>query len=246
MRLSGKVAVVTGAAKGIGREIALAFAEEGAAVEIIDLAGTEEALAVFRQRGFTASAHSLDVTDPVAVNAAAAAIVASRGKIDILVNNAGIIARGTILELDYETWRHVLDVNLNGTFNWCKAVAPFMVGQGGGRIVNITSIAGKMGDLTAAPAYGASKGAVNTLTKSLARQMARYGIIVNAVAPHAIATDMSAEWSEEKRKEVVEAIPLGRMGTAREVAAAALFLASDDASFITGQILNVNGGLLME
>ncbi len=246
MKLQGKVAVITGAARGIGHEIAFLFAEEGASVILIDLRSGEEAAAWMRDRGFDASALSLDITDFQAVEGAAEAVVRRKGAIDILVNNAGIIAREGILELSQETWRKVLDVNVNGTFNWCRAAAPYMSERRSGRIVNITSIAGKMGDITASPAYGASKGAVNTLTKSLARQLAGYGITVNAVAPHAIETDMSAEWSEEKRREVVQAIPLKRMGTAREVAAAALFLASDDASFITGHILDVNGGYLME
>ena len=121
-----------------------------------------------------------------------------------------------------------------------------MIKQGGGRIVNVSSIAGKMGDLTASPAYGTSKGAINTLTKSLARQLAGYGITVNAVAPHAIETDMSAEWSEEKRREVVGAIPLKRLGRPEEVAEAVLFLASPKTSFITGEITDVNGGYLMD
>jgi len=139
-----------------------------------------------------------------------------------------------------------MDVNVNGNFYWCKAVIPHMIQRKAGAILNITSIAGKMGDITAAPAYGTSKGAINTLTRSLARQLADYGIRVNAVAPHAIETDMSAEWSEEKRRSVIEAIPLKRMGRVEDVAEAALFLVSDAAAFITGETLNVNGGYLMD
>ena len=139
-----------------------------------------------------------------------------------------------------------MDVNVNGTFYMCKAVLPDMVAKRYGKIVNVTSIAGKIGDITASPVYGTSKGAVNTLTRSLARQMAEYNITVNAVAPHAIETDMSAQWPEEKRKSVVDAIPLKRMGTSREIAHAVLFLASDEASFITGETMNVNGGYLMD
>jgi len=172
--------------------------------------------------------------------------VREKGGIDILVNNAGIIARGGIMDLSREQWLQVMDVNVNGNFYWCKAVVPHMIRQKGGRILNVTSIAGKMGDITAAPVYGTSKGAINALTKSLARQLAEYGITVNAVAPHAIETDMSAEWSEEKRRAVVDAIPLRRMGTAREVAEAVSFLVSDEAAFITGETLNVNGGFLMD
>ena len=145
-----------------------------------------------------------------------------------------------------QQWRKVIDVNVNGTFYMCKAFLPDMVAKRYGKIVNVTSIAGKIGDITASCAYGTSKGAVNTFTRSLARQLAEYGITVNAVAPHAIETDMSAEWSEEKRRNVVSSIPLKRMGTSSEVAAAVLFLASDEASFITGETLNVNGGYLMD
>lgn len=243
------VAVITGAARGIGKSIALKLASEGASVVLIDLRFPEDdagGISEFNDKGYDATAIALDITDHAAVDAAAERIIREKGKIDILVNNAGIIARGSIKDLDHETWRKVMDVNVNGTFNWCKAVAPGMMERRIGKIVNISSIAGKMGDITAAPVYGTSKGAVNTLTKSLARQLAEYGINVNAVAPHAIETDMSAEWPEEKRKAVIESIPLKRMGSADEVAEAALFLASPGASFITGEVLNLNGGYLMD
>ena len=246
MKLQGRVAVITGSARGIGREIAQKLAEEGAAVVVVDLKGAEDAAARMKALGLEASAYSLDITDIEAVNGTVEAIVREKGRIDILVNNAGIIARGGIMDLSREQWLQVMDVNVNGNFYWCKAVVPHMIRQKGGRILNVTSIAGKMGDITAAPVYGTSKGAINALTKSLARQLAEYGITVNAVAPHAIETDMSAEWSEEKRRAVVDAIPLRRMGTAREVAEAVSFLVSDEAAFITGETLNVNGGFLMD
>lgn len=246
MKLTGKTAVVTGAARGIGKEIAMRFAQEGAAVAIIDIRNASETVGELQSKGFEAIALAVDITDFAAVERAVQTIEAWNGTIDILVNNAGIIARGSILELTGEQWLKVMDVNVNGTFYWCKAVLPSMVAARYGKIVNVTSIAGKMGDITAAPAYGTSKGAVNTLTRSLARQMAEFGITVNAVAPHAIETDMSADWSDEKRKAVIESIPLKRMGTAREVAEAVLFLASDEAAFITGETLNVNGGYLMD
>ena len=246
MLLHDKTALVTGAARGIGRAIALRFAEEGAAVGLVDLRDTKELARSIEERGLRAFPLELDITDPAQVMKVVGTVAREMGTIDILVNNAGIIARGTILELSYETWRRVLDVNVNGTFNCCKAVIPHMVRHGSGRILNITSIAGKMGDITASPAYGTSKGAINTFTKSLARQLAEYHIRVNAIAPHAIETDMSADWSEEKRRAVIAAIPLKRMGTVEDVAEAALFLVSDAASFITGEILDVNGGALMD
>jgi len=246
MSFDGKIVFVTGAARGIGKAIALRFAQEGARVFLVDLMETEGIAAEMQNNGYQARSISLDITDPDAVKDAVDRLVKREGSIDILVNNAGIIARGTIKDLDYETWLKVIDVNLNGSFNCCKAVVPHMIRQRKGRILNIASIAGKMGDITAAPAYGASKGGVITLTRSLARELAIYGITVNAIAPHAIETDMSAEWSEEKRQEVIQSIPLKRMGTALEVAEAVLFLASEKASFITGETLNINGGYLMD
>jgi 3-oxoacyl-[acyl-carrier protein] reductase len=140
----------------------------------------------------------------------------------------------------------VIAVNLKGPFNCSKAVAETMKKQGYGKIVNVSSIAGKLGDITSAPGYGPSKAGLDALTKTLARQLAPYGILVNGVAPHAIETEMSAEWPPEKRKAIVEAIPLKRLGTPEDVAEAVLFLASDSADFITGEILDVNGGFLMD
>ncbi|TXT47146.1 MAG: 3-oxoacyl-acyl-carrier protein reductase [Spirochaetes bacterium] len=246
MKLEHKIAVITGAARGIGFEIAQCFAKEGAHVVIVDTKGAMEAATNLQKAGFAAEARALDISDYKQVADSIDAIVSELGSLDILVNNAGIIARGTILDLDKEQWLKIMDVNVNGNFYLCKAAIPHMIRQKGGSIVNITSIAGKMGDITAAPVYGASKGAINTLTKSLARQLAEFGIRVNAVAPHAIDTDMSAEWSPEKRKAVIESIPLKRMGQPKDVAQAALFLVSDNASFITGETINVNGGYLMD
>ncbi len=246
MKLDGKLAVVTGAARGIGREIAIRFAKEGAAVVLVDVripTETEQLIQSFNPNVLSAV---VDIADVEAVERLVQKVHAWKGPVDMLVNNAGIITREGILDLSPQQWRKVIDVNVNGTFYMCKAFLPDMVAKRCGKIVNVTSIAGKIGDITASCAYGTSKGAVNTFTRSLARQLAEYGITVNAVAPHAIETDMSAEWSEEKRRNVVSSIPLKRMGTSSEVAAAVLFLASDEASFITGETLNVNGGYLMD
>jgi 3-oxoacyl-[acyl-carrier protein] reductase len=246
MELQGKIAIVTGSARGIGFEIAKTLAREGAFSVIVDRSGAEAAAISLQEKQYGAMAVSLDITDIAAVNNAVKTIISAKGRIDILVNNAGIIARGSIVDLSREQWLQVMDVNVNGNFYFCKTIIPYMIQQHSGNIVNVTSIAGKMGDITAAPVYGTSKGAINAFTKSLARQLAKNGIRVNAVAPHAIETSMSAEWTIEKRKEVIDAIPLKRMGKPEEVAEAVLFLASERSSFITGEILNVNGGMLMD
>lgn len=246
MRFTGKTAVITGAARGIGKEIAVQLAEEGAAVVLVDIRHADEIARKLQDSGAKALALHIDITDYDAIRHAVDEIVSWNNGIDILVNNAGIIARGSITDLTVETWLKVMDVNLNGTFYLCKAILPFMIEKRYGRIVNVTSIAAKTGDITAAAAYGTSKGAVNTLTRSLARQMAEFGITVNAVAPHAIETDMSSEWPLEKRKAVIDSIPLKRMGTCRDVSEAVLYLASDAASFVTGETINVNGGYLMD
>ena len=248
MKLKDRVAIITGAAKGIGKAISLTFIREGAKLALIDvdkgILGTakneieknrEEVIAI-----------PCDITKSVEVKAMVNQVQKAFGRVDILINNAGIIRRGTIETVTEEDWDRVIEVNLKGTFNCCKAVAVIMKEQGYGKIVNISSIAGKMGDITSAPGYGPSKAGVDALTKTLARQLAPYGINVNAVSPHAIETEMSAQWSEERRKEIIASIPLGRLGKPEDVAEAVLFLASEEASFITGEILDVNGGAWMD
>jgi 3-oxoacyl-[acyl-carrier protein] reductase len=248
MKFEGKVALVTGAARGIGEAIALKLAQEGADVIVVDvdLEGAQQVAQEIEGLGRKAEAVQADVSQREAVHRLVSEAISVFGKIDILVNNAGIIRRGTFLDHDPQDWDKVLSVNLGGTFNCAKEVVPLMVKQGGGKIINISSVVGKMGDIASAPSYGTSKGAMNTFTKSLARELAPYGINVNAVAPHAIETDMSREWPDEKRRQIVEAIPLKRLGKPEEVAEVVAFLASDGAGFITGQILDVNGGYLMD
>ncbi len=249
MLFERKIAVVTGAAQGIGKAIAMGLAKEGASVVVVDL-NVEKAKFVADQiaeeTGRRAIAIGTDVADKQSVQSMVDQAMEDFGQIDILVNNAGIIRRGSLETMTDQDWHDVVGTNLTGVYYLCRAVVPIMRGQGSGKIVNISSVAGKTGDITSSPGYGPSKAGIDCLTKSLARELAPYGINVNAVAPHAIETEMSAEWSEEKRKNVVSAIPLGRMGKPEEVAEVVAFLASDKASFITGEIIDVNGGFLMD
>ena len=250
MTLEGKVALITGASRGIGRAIALAFAREKAHVVVNDISPEKELEEVEQDTssvfGVKCLAIRADVTQWDQVSNMVRLVEETFQRLDILVNNAGIIRRGSIETVTEDEWDQVIRVNLKGTFNCCKAVVAIMKRQKSGKIINVSSIAGKMGDITSAPGYGPSKAAVDALTKTLARQLAQYGINVNAVAPHAIETEMSAEWSEEKRKSIIEAIPLKRLGKPEDVAEAVIFLASDRADFITGEILDVNGGVLMD
>ncbi len=248
MRFKDQVAIITGAAKGIGRSISLTLVEEGAKVVPVDV--DSEALrslqAEIEKRGGQALPFTCDISKRSAVERMVEQGLKVFGRIDLLVNNAGIIRRGTIETVSEEDWDRVIAINLKGTFNCCKAVVGPMKRQRSGKIVNVSSIAGKSGDITSAPGYGSSKAGADALMKTLARQLAPSGIRVNAVAPHAIETEMSAQWSDEKRREVIAGIPLGRLGRPEDVAEAVLFLASDAASFITGEILDVNGGALMD
>jgi 3-oxoacyl-[acyl-carrier protein] reductase len=248
VKLKDRVAIVTGGARGIGKAIALAFIREGAKLVLVDVDKEilEAAKNEIKKNKEEVIAIPCDITQRVEVKAMVDQVRTTFGRIDILVNNAGIIRRGTIETVTEEDWDRVIEVNLKGTFNCCKAVVETMKSQRYGKIVNISSIAGKTGDITSAPGYGPSKAGMDALTKTLARQLAPYGINVNGVAPHAIETEMSAQWSDERRKEIIASIPLGRLGKPDDVANAALFLASDDASFITGEILDVNGGALMD
>jgi 3-oxoacyl-[acyl-carrier protein] reductase len=248
MKLKGRVSIVTGGARGIGKAIALTLVREGVKVAIVDF-DQEGAIALkneIEKKGGEAIAIPCDVSKSADVKIMVDQVKHAFGRIDILINNAGIIRRGTIETVTEQDWDKVIEVNLKGTFNCCKAVVETMKSQRYGKIVNVSSIAGKMGDITSAPGYGPSKAGIDALTKTLARQLAHYGINVNGVAPHAIETEMSAQWSEERRKEIIASIPLGRLGKPEDVAEAALFLVSEEASFITGEIIDVNGGALMD
>jgi 3-oxoacyl-[acyl-carrier protein] reductase len=246
MRLAGKVAFITGGARGIGREIALSFAEAGANVAIADLNLPEAekvALEIEAQGSRTVVLH-LDVTDALKVEEAVNKILDNFTKIDILVNNAGITKDGLLLRMSQHDWDAVLAVNLKGAFNCIKAVSRPMVKQRSGRIINIASIIGMMGNAGQAN-YAASKAGLIALTKSAAKELAARNINVNAVAPGFIQTEMTAKLPEDLQQKMKEAIALGRFGSPRDVAGVCLFLASEEASYITGQTIVVDGGMMM-
>ncbi len=247
MRFRDRVAIVTGAAGGIGRAVARALAHEGASVALVDVdAGRLSALQAEMDPKVKVQCLACDVRKGPEVRALVQHVEDRFHRVDVLVNSAGTIRRGTVETVTDEDWEDVLAVNLTGAFHFCKAVVGPMRRQEGGVIVNVSSIAAKAGDITSAPGYASSKAGMDALTKSLARQLAPHSIRVNAVSPHAIETEMSAQWPEAKRREVVAGIPLGHLGKPEDVAEAVLFLASDRASFITGEILDVNGGAWMD
>ena len=243
-----RVAVVTGAARGIGKAIArrLTAAQDLVVMVDVDQKAVEQAAAESQSERVATVAAAVDVSDYRAVEDLMRRIHNEHARIDVLVNNAGIIRRGNLLSVTEKDWDDVIAVNLKGAFNCCKHAAPFMIERRFGRIINVASIAARTGDITSAPGYGPSKAGMVNLTKTLARELAPYGITVNAVAPHAIETEMSGQWSEETRQRILQAIPLKRLGRPEEVAAAVAFLASDEAGFITGATIDMNGGAFMD
>jgi len=245
-RFDGKVSIVTGASQGIGETIARDLAGEGAAVVLVDVQKDklEAVVGAIAAAGGRAEARTVDVGDTTAVEAAVAAVAAAHGRIDHLVNNAGITRDGLLMRLREEDWDAVIRVNLKGTFNFSKAVLRTMIAARGGRIVNIASIAGQMGN-PGQTNYAASKAAVIAFSKSLAREVGSRGITVNAVAPGFISTAMTDALSEDVRKAYLEAIPLKKFGLPKDVSSAVRFLLSDEAAYITGQVVGVNGGLYM-
>lgn len=241
--LRGKVALVTGGASGIGLACARALAAEGARVVVADLNAEAAAEAA---RGVGGASVAVDVTSPDDVRHAVAAAVEAFGALDVLVTCAGIFHSTPLDRLAPEEWDRIQAVNLRGTFLVAQAALDVMIPRRSGRIVTIASLAGQVGGLASGASYAASKAGVAGLTKSLARFAGPHGITVNTVNPGIIATPMTAVLSEEQRAALVERTPLGRVGTAEEVAAVVVFLASDGASYIHGAHVDVNGGLLMD
>ena len=244
--LAGKVALVTGASRGIGRAIATALAEAGATVVLgaRDAARLAEGVEEVAAAGGRAEAVALNVVDKASVEAAVSGLVAKHGRLDILVNNAGITRDNLLLRMKTEEWDEVLATNLKGAFLCTQAAMKPMLKQRSGRIISVTSVVGLAGNAGQAN-YAASKAGLVGFTKSVAREVASRGITANAIAPGFIATDMTAAMTDKAREAVVGAIPMGRVGQARDVAAAVVYLASDAAGYVTGQVLAVDGGFHM-
>lgn len=247
MLLGGKVAIVTGASRGIGRGAALELAKAGAKV-VVNYAGNraaaEQVLELITANGGEAILFQADVAKAEDVEALIKTTLDTFGRIDILVNNAGITRDNLLMRMKEEDWDAVINTNLKGIFNCTKAVSRVMMKQKYGRIINMTSVVGIMGNAGQAN-YAAAKAGVIGFTKSMAKELASRGITVNAIAPGFIATDMTAALPDQVKADLATQIPLSRLGTSEDVAAAVLFFASDAANYITGQTLNVDGGMVM-
>lgn len=247
MILPDQIALVTGASRGIGRAIALALSRAGAHVIVNyrgNQAAAEEALNAIMAQGGQGELCRFDIAEETQVEAAVKNIVDRHQKIDILVNNAGVTADGPLMRMKPADWDRVIGINLKGTVLCTKAVSRVMIRQHGGRIVNLSSVVGQMGNVGQS-LYAASKAGVIGFTKAVAREVASRGVTVNAVAPGFIDTEMTQRLPEKLRQEFLHAIPLGRFGTCDEVADMILFLAGPGAAYVTGQVFSINGGLYM-
>ena len=246
MSLLNKVAVVTGAGRGIGRAVALAYARMGADVACVSR--TEEksakAAAEVEALGRRAWAVAVDVSDTAAVNAAAGKILDDAGRVDILVNNAGVTRDNLLMRMSEEEWDTVINTNLKGAFNFTKALTRPFIKQRSGRIINIASVIGLIGNAGQSN-YAASKAALIGFTKSVAKELAPRGITANAIAPGFIETDMTAALDDKVRESIIGNVPLGRFGSPDDIAHAAVFLAMEPSGYITGQVLTVDGGMVM-
>ena len=244
--LADKVAVVTGAGRGIGRAVALAYARMGADVACVSRTEENSAKAAVEVEalGRRAWAVAVDVSDTAAVDAAAGKILDDAGRVDILVNNAGVTRDNLLMRMSEEEWDTVLDIKLKGAFNFTKAFSRTFIKQRSGRIINIASVIGLIGNAGQSN-YAASKAALIGFTKSIAKELAPRGITVNAIAPGFIETDMTAALDDKVREGILGNVPLGRFGSPDDIAHAAVFLAMEPSGYITGQVLTVDGGMVM-
>ena len=247
--LKGKTAIITGSGRGIGRAIALAMAAQGANIVVndVNMESADEVVAEIEAMGRQAIAVKADVTAEEQVLAMVEACINRFGKLDILVNNAGIIQTAPVTEIDGKDWDRVMEVNLKGVFLCCKAALAPMKAQHGGKIINIASVAGKRGGgLLGNSCYSASKGGVIAFTKSLARESGPFGINVNAITPAFTDTEMTRSIAPDKKEFIIKMLPLGRVGQPSDIAGAVCFLASSMSDYMTGEIMDVDGGLMCD
>ncbi|RHA15682.1 3-oxoacyl-[acyl-carrier-protein] reductase [Megasphaera sp. AM44-1BH] len=247
MLLTGKTAIVTGGSRGIGRAVSLLLAREGANVAIVyagNTAAAEETKQQAEALGAAAAVFQCDVADEQAVTDMVKAVKTQFGSVDILVNNAGITRDGLLMRMKEADWQAVLDTNLTGVYHCTKAVSKLMMKQRHGAVINLSSVVGETGNAGQAN-YAAAKAGIIGFTKAVAKELASRNIRVNAVAPGYVETDMTAGLPDSAKEDMLRSIPLGRPATADDVAQAVLFLASDQACYITGQVLNVDGGMVM-
>lgn len=245
MRLKDRVAIITGGARGIGKKISQAFLEEGAFVYIFDVNQEEGARTIDEfQSAYDNKVNffKVDITDEKGVEQSIKKIIEAEGRIDILVNNAGITRDNLILRMSLKDWKKVIDINLTGAFICSKHTVKYMVKNRSGKIINISSIVGVHGNAGQSN-YSSSKAGIIGLTKTLARELAGRNILVNAIAPGYIETEMTEKLSDKIKEKLMEQIPTGRLGSVDDVAKTALFLASDDSNYITGTVINLDGGM---
>jgi NAD(P)-dependent dehydrogenase (short-subunit alcohol dehydrogenase family) len=247
MQNESKIAIVTGGARGIGRAIALEFALKGIIPVIydVDSVASEKVVAEIESSGGKAGSYKVDIRHVPQIANAIDETVARFGQIDILVNNAGVISKESILDISEDEWDRVMDINIKSAVFLSQHVLKYMIPQKHGRIINISSLAGRNGGISTGCAYSVSKAALLGLTKRVARRVAEYGITVNAIAPGPAETEMAKNFTDEELHNLISLIPIGRLIQPKEIAATVVFLASEEAQSITGAVIDVNGGMYM-